>query len=139
MLHISAKALLSAGILDFLYPFDQRLPNPILRGDFTRRLIKFNLRAPHLHHPSLGPGDAIIIRSRGHVLCKICSSKISRLRLLSLSNPTLPLHTSLVSRGVEVALSIFGIWLRENYTGGDIEFGLSGMFMQCAVSSVYTK
>ena len=80
----------------------------------TRRLIKFNLRPPHLHHPFCGPWGIIIISSHGHVLCKVCRSKISRLRLLSFSNPTLPWYALLFSHGVEVALSILGIWWREN-------------------------
>ena len=80
----------------------------------TRRLIKFYLRPPHLHHPFRGPWGTIIISSHRHVLCKVCRSKISRLRLLSLSNPTLLWHALLVSHGVEVALSILGIWRREN-------------------------
>lgn len=80
----------------------------------TRRLIKFNLRPPHLHHPFCGSWGIIIISSQEHVLCKVCRSKISRLRLLSFSNPTLPWYALLFSHGVEVALSILGIWWREN-------------------------
>lgn len=58
----------------------------------------------------------------------ICKSEVSRIRFLSFSTLTLPSCASPVFffYGIEVALSILGIWLRGNWVGGTCNLDLVG-------------